>query len=111
MTGPAPGPGSIALRAGHVPVQNPSWADVRAQAIHSSAWSSHAEARLTRPPYSLADHRDRLDRAEDLTDLAAGRVVGVDVDPADDARGVEHDGGGHRQRPGAVRVHLGHVET
>jgi len=47
-TGPAPGSGSIARRAGHVPVQNPSWADVRAHAIHSCAWSSHAPAKLTR---------------------------------------------------------------
>src|ERR1700722_4211834 len=52
MTGPAPGSGSIASSAGHVPVTNPSWADVRAHSIHSSAWSSHAEAKLTRPTLS-----------------------------------------------------------
>src|ERR1700729_2772221 len=75
MTVPAPGGGSIALSAGHVPFQNPSWADVRAHLIHSSAWSSHAEARLTRPRYSLAGRRHRLDRPGRAY-LAPGGVVG-----------------------------------
>jgi len=38
-------------------------------------------------------------------------VVGGDVDPADDARGVDHGDGDHRERVGAVAVQGGQVDA
>lgn len=57
---------------------------------------------------ALRDERllaeDCIRGGEDVGDLGARGVVGVDVDPADRPLGVDEDDGGHRQVLGAVGV-------
>src|SRR5579872_2108024 len=55
---------------------------------------------------------DRLgNRLQDLARFGPRRVVGVDIDPADDSVRVGDDDGGHRQSCRPVRVDLGEIKT
>ena len=55
---------------------------------------------------------DRLGhRVQDLAGFGHGGVVGVHVDPSDDAVGVGDDDGGHGQCGALVRVDLGQVQA
>jgi hypothetical protein len=55
---------------------------------------------------------DRLGhRLQDLAGFGPGGVVGVHIDPSDDAVRVGDDDGGHGQSGGPVRVDLGQVQA
>lgn len=50
-------------------------------------------------------------RLQDLAGFGPGGVVGVHIDPSDDAVRVGDDDGGHGQSSGPVRVDLGQVQA
>jgi hypothetical protein len=51
----------------------------------------------------------RVDGGQDVGHLAAGRVVGVHVDPADHSGGIDDHRRGHRQRQAAISIVLGQI--
>jgi len=89
---------------------------INVEGDHQADRAAHSGGPLPAPPLPgvLAGRvsADRVGRRlQDLAGFGHGGVVGVHIDPSDDAVRVGDDDGGHGQCGGPVRVDLGQVQA